>query len=56
MPRLVGIVVAPLRRERRDCCLRRCARSRWLASGSWEYPSRRGVAKPFLRDHIAWSG
>jgi len=52
MPPLVGHVVAPLLRD----CLRRCIRFCWLTSGSCAYPSRRGAAKPFLRDRIAWSG
>jgi len=56
MPPAVGIIVAPFRRHRDDCCLHQCACSGWLASVASVPPSQRRAAGPFLRDQTAQGG
>ena len=56
MPPAVGIIVAPFRRHRDDCCLHQCACSGWLASVGSVLPSQRRADRAFLRDYIAQSG
>jgi hypothetical protein len=56
MPPAVGIVIAPLRRDRHDYCLRLCARSRRLAQGARVRPSRWCRTRPLLLFHLAQRG